>query len=319
MGENLKRKAVFAAVLLVIWISSGFGAPVFAQEVIDRIVAVVNDEIITLVQLNKNAAPFRQNIENSGKTGAEKDELIKSVNLEILNKMIDRSLTNQEAAKHNISVNDDDVDRAIENFKTLNNVDHDGLVKALQADGMSYEDYRKRIRTDILQSMLINRAVRSRVIVTEADIKAYYDAHTDRFQGQKKYHLRNILMDSEAGIMEAKKRLDAKASFIETAKTYSMAANAPDGGDLGVFDIGNFSDAIRDAVASLKAGQYSEVVLTGQGYQIIYVEKVLNEGGQSLEQVHDQIHDLLFREQGNKKFDSWVKALKESAHIKIML
>lgn len=319
MAKQCKRvKAALLAAVLGIAIS-GMGEASFATQVIDRIVAVVNDEIITLAELNKISSPYVQEIEASGKSSTEKKELTRAVYQDILNKLIDRSLANQEAVKLNISVSDADVERAIENFKKLNGLDQDGLVKALEADGLTYEDYRERMRTDILQTLLINRAVRSRVIVTEADVKAYYDAHQNEFSGKRTYHLRNILTDSETAVKQVASLLEQNGSFAELAKQYSTASNAADGGDLGVVDINNFSDAVKNAVSPLKAGEHTGVIRTGQGFQIIYVEKVLSEGGTSFESVQDQIHELLHRQMSRDKFENWVKEIKENAHIKVML
>ena len=190
---------------------------------------------------------------------------------------------------------------------------------ALAAEGILYKDYRAKIKGEILQSMLINRAVRSKVIITDSDIKAYYETHGEAFTGIKKYHLRNILMENEADIRAVEKKLKGNFSFAKLAKEYSIATNASEGGDLGVFDINNFSENIKKGLETLGKGDHTPILEAGQGYQILFVEEILMEGNKTLEQAKDQIENLLYKEKAEKRFVEWIDSLKKSAHIKIML
>lgn len=298
----------------------GTGPAVSAEkEIVDRIAAVVNNDIITLSQLKNATRPYREQVAVSGRPEAEKKQLLATLEREILHQMIGRALTRQEAARHQIRVSDEEVQASIDNFKQQNNLDQEGLEKGLEDEGVTLEEYRERVRGDILQSMLINRVIRSRVIVTQADIEAYYTAHPERFKGERKYHLRNIFVGTEQESHNILSRLEQGLSFSEAARQFSKASNAKEGGDLGVFDIDTFSDAIRDAVMPLDKGQYSQTIPTGQGFQILYVEDVLESGGKSLEQARDEIQEILFREQAEEKFSQWIESLKNNAHIKVML
>lgn len=311
-----KTLVVLAGICLL-----GAGSFVSAkEEIVDRIVAIVNNDIITLSQLNKETRPYKERIAATDRSRADKEQMIQSLEQDILDKLIDQALTRQEAARYNISVSDADVLTAMENFKEKNNLDQEGLEKGLEAEGITLEQYQERIREDILQSMLINRAVRSKVVITQEDIAAYYEKNADAFQGEKKYHLRNILMDTKQGIQEVVSQLEKnQLTFAEAARQYSMASNAEEGGDLGIFDVDNFSEIIRDAVLPLEKKEFSRVIQTGSRYQVIYVEDILASGGKTLEQSADEIQDILYREQVERKFADWIASLKKNAHIKIML
>lgn len=311
-----KTLVVLAGICLL-----GAGSFVSAkEEIVDRIVAIVNNDIITLSQLNKETRPYKERIAATDRSRADKEQMIQSLEQDILDKLIDQALTRQEAARYNISVSDADVLTAMENFKEKNNLDQEGLEKGLEAEGITLEQYQERIREDILQSMLINRAVRSKVVITQEDIAAYYEKNADAFQGEKKYHLRNILMDTKQGIQEVVSQLEKnQLTFAEAARQYSMASNAEEGGDLGIFDVDNFSEIIRDAVLPLEKKEFSRVIQTGSRYQVIYVEDILASGGKTLEQSADEIQDILYREQAEQKFADWIASLKKNAHIKIML
>lgn len=288
-------------------------------EVVDRIVAVVNNEIITLSQLNKATEPYKVNIASSQNSQAQKEELVKQLETDILQQLIDASLTRQEAVKYGIDVDDTDVDRAMDNFKKSNNLDQETLERGLAAEGLTLDEYRERLREQILQSMLVNRAVRSKVIITDSDVQKYYEANIDKFSGVKKYKLRNILTESEADIQFVEKKLQKKSSFAALAKDYSIGSNASEGGDLGVFDINSFSQQIKTALENLNKGEFTSVMRTGKAYQIIYVADILMEGNLTVEQASDKIQEILYQKQAEQQFKEWIHSLKESAHVKLML
>ncbi len=306
--------------LLCILLTLAIGICAIASaEVVDRIVAVVNDEIITLNDLNKATLPYKRNISASANSGEKKQELIKTLEKDVLRQLIDRSLSSQEAVKYNIKVSKEDVDSAINNFMASNKMDPEGLEAALAADGLLLKDYRKKMKGEILQSRLISRAVRSQVIITDSDIKTYYQSHGDAFTGIKKYHLRNILMDDEADLAAVEQRIGKSISFDQLARENSIANNAADGGDLGVFDINNFSEEIKTSLQTLEKGDHTPVLFVGQGYQILFVEDILMEGNKTFDQARDQIENILYKEQAEKRFKEWIESLKENAHIKNML
>ena len=311
-------KKIKLSILCITLIFSGISS-IASAEVVDRIVAVVNNEIITLLQLNKATKPYKVNIDASQKTSEEKKQLVATLEKDMLQQLIDRSLTTQDAIKYNIDVTENKVDSAINNILKINKMDQEGLERALLAEGILYKDYRAKIKGEILQSMLINRAVRSKVIITDSEIKTYYDAHGDEFTGTKKYHLKNILMENEEDIESVEKKIGKSLSFDQLAKKYSTATNAPEGGDLGVFDINNFSENIKLSLQVLGKGDHTPILETGQGYQILFVEEVLMEGNKTLEQAKDQIQNILYREKAEKRFGEWIESLKKQAHIKIML
>ena len=290
-----------------------------SAEVVDRIVAVVNNEIITLSDLKKTTLPYRQNIDASQNSSAKKQELIQTLERDVLEQLIDRSLSSQEAVKYNIEVSKEDVDSAIHNFMTTNKMNPEELEAALAGDGLTLKDYQSNMKKEILQSRLISRAVRSQVIITDADIKTYYDSHGDAFTGVKKYHLRNILMKNEADLATIEPKIGNRVSFEQLAKEHSIASNAADGGDLGVFDINNFSEEIKISLQALGKGDHTPVLYVGQGYQILFVEDIFMEGNKTLDQARDKIENILYKEQAEKRFKEWIESLKTHAHIKIML
>jgi peptidyl-prolyl cis-trans isomerase SurA len=313
MIKKTRQIILFMTLILLVTYS------IASAEIVDRIVAVVNNDIITLVQLNKAIQPYKLKIEASQTSADQQKAQIENLEKNMLKQLIDRSLTSQEAIKYNVNVTDKDIDQAINNFMKMNQLDQEGLEKGLAAEGILYKDYRLKMKEEILQSMLINRAVRSKVIITESDITTYYDAHKEEFAGIKKYHLKNILMTSETDLKGVEKKLGENTSFAQLAKEYSIGTNAQQGGDLGVFDINSFSENIKQGLLPLGKGEHSPILEIGQGYQILYVEDIILEGNKTIDQANEQIQNILYKEQAEKLFTDWIKSLKKSAHIKIML
>lgn len=307
-------RIVFSLILISFSICGSISA-----DVIDRIVAVVDNDIVTLVQLRKETAPYFKKMEASGYSDEKEKQMKQEIDKKILDALIDQSLTQQEAKKYQISVSDNEINNAVENFKKSRSLGDKEFESALERQGLTLDDYRENVKKQILQSRLINHAVKSKVVILESDIKKEYQANMDKYSGQKKYHLRNILMTGEDEMKKVKKKLDNKGLFQTLAKAYSIAPNASDGGDLGTFDITNFSSDIKLSISKLNKGEYTDVISTAQGFQIFYVEDIVLEGAKTLEQAHDEIHEKLYNIQAEKKFKTWLESLKKKAHIKILL
>jgi len=311
-----KKRGIILTVFLL-----GFfwAASCLAQEVVDRIVAIVNDDIVSLSQLDMAAAPYRKNIEDSRESLARKKEMTAQMYSQVLDQLVESSLVVQEAERLGISVDDADVDRAVENFKKEHNLNQERLELGLAAQGMTLEQYRERIREQILQSMIVSRAVRAKVVVTDEEIKAYYDTHYQEFKAKKKYHLKNIIVRDATALSTVQEKLENKVDFSQVAKDYSVGSNASAGGELGEFDISSFSNEIKVVLEGVGKGQYTKPVDMGGAFQILYVADIISLGqGPVQEEVEKQIQDILFREHGEAQFKKWMENLKNSAHIKIM-
>ncbi len=289
------------------------------EEVVDRIVAIVNNEIITQVQLEKKTALYQEKIEASDSTQKRKEELLSTMKTNMLHQLIDKILVNQEADRYHVEVTDAEVNTAVENFMAQHGLDQDSLEGALASENLTFEEYKENVRQEIIQSRLINRAVRSKVIITDSDIAAYYAQHADDFKGVEKYELRNIIMKDADQIQQVKEQLEHNASFKDLAGEYSIGSNASDGGYLGTFEIDGLSENIKQALQGVKKGGHTDIIDTPQGFQILYVQDIIMSGGKTLEQASEEIQQILYNQLGKEKFAQWIESLKEHAHVKIML
>lgn len=300
-------------------------------EVVDRVVAVVNDDIVLLSELNQSLIPYVKRLNASDYSEQEKDRILYKLKHDSLEALVERRLVDQEVKRHGLSVSDGEVDATIERYKEKQYMTQDALEQALQEDGMTFADYREKVRQELLRPKLINISVKSKVVITDEDIKAFYEANKSLYEGEKQYHLYNILIKKEEFSITAsgsdgkdvingiKSRIDKGEDFKALAQEMSQASNAADGGDLGFFKLETFSPELKEAIVLLHPGEVTDIITTGAGYQIFFLEEIKETPGKPFEEVSDQIHADLYNDLVKKKFQTWLQSIKEKAHIKLML
>jgi peptidyl-prolyl cis-trans isomerase SurA len=301
-----------------------------ATQVIDRIVAVVNEDIILLSELNNRMAPYAQRIRQQGFDHDKERAMLFKVREDMLSRLVDEKLTDQEIKRNDIQVDDAQIDRTIERIKAANYFTDEDLRRFLEQEKMTMEQYRNQIREQILRTRLVNYEVKSKIVITEEDIKAYYDSHPEIYGGKLQYHLRNILMRVPAystttekqaireRIQDVRQRIDAGEAFGDLARSFSEGPSAANDGDIGEFEKSSLSPQIQDALEGLSPGQTTAVLDTDLGFQLFYVEAINRTDDKPLESVKEEIHQKLYKEDVDKKFLSWLEDLRSHSHIKII-
>ena len=314
----------FLVVLTLLW-----GHAVYAETMVNRIVAQVNDDIITLYDLNQAIEPYMQKIKGMGYPPLQEREMIYKIRAEMLDDLIANKLTEQVAKEKGLNVSDKEIEAAIDRVRKTNFLTEEQFRDALARDGIDYEEYRKNAHEQILRSKLVNQEVQSKIVVTQEDVQAYYDKNIDKYAGKKKLHLRTIIkmvpeMASEKDVQSIisrmdniLSRLDAGEPFIEMAKKHSDLL-AEEGGDIGDFEEDGLSEEIKKAVTALKPGEHTRVIDTPQGLQIFYLQEIIDSTKEPVDSVSDEIRDILYKQVVDQKFKEWIENLKKQAHIKVM-
>jgi peptidyl-prolyl cis-trans isomerase SurA len=330
--KSIRTKSIYYIICTVLCVALGHPFRVNAKsaEVVDRIVAVVNDDVITLTELNTLIKPYIEKIRTLGYLPDKEKALIFKVREGMLNRLIEEKIEDQEIKRAKIEISDDQIDSTLERIKETNFYTDEDLRAGLAKDGLTMKEYRERIRDQVLRSRLVNLNVKSKIVITKDDIKAYYEKHLDKYGGKKRYHLRNIIMtvpslaDSDkrieikAKMDEILKELKAGKSFEALAKKYSESSAASDGGDLGLFEFDTLSPTLQTAIKEIKPGGFTPVLDTDQGYQIFFLEKIVNTPGKSLESVSAEIEQIIYDESVDKKYRTWIEGLRKQAVIKII-
>jgi peptidyl-prolyl cis-trans isomerase SurA len=309
----------------VLFVAGGLHA-----ELVDRVVAVVNNDIILLSDLKQMMATLDSTLDEQGYSQSQKTQILKEQRSQILEQLIYDKLTDQQVQRYNIKIGDDEVDATIERIRKLNHMSTDDLHRGLEKEGVSYDDYRKEIKKKILRAKLVNREVKSKIVITDEDIQSYYDAHKEDYGVHTRYELRHILIKVPPSANSAEKKsaleridkiydeLQDGESFEKLARENSEASSAARNGLLGVFDINILSGQIKEALAGLEAKQFTKVVNTEQGYQIFYIESVTQTAGRSIEDMRSEIQEKLFADVVDRKFTEWIKELRQRSHIRIL-
>jgi len=296
----------------------------------DRILAIVNDDIIILSELNNLLKPYIEKVKSLGYPNEKERSMIYEMREDLLNQLIDDKLRDQEVVNNEITVDVEEINSAIERIKQSNLYTEEELRTALMGEGLTMEDYRQEVKERLLRSRLVSREITSKIVITGKDIRAYYNRHSDKYGGKTKYHLWNIIMKapSFAGAKEklevenkmaaVLEKLKAGGSFKDLAGRYSESSLNAQGGDLGLFELNSFSNLIKSAIIDLKPGQFTPVLDTDQGYQIFLLEEIVKLPGTPLEEVSSEIETELYNEIIDKSYGKWIERLRKQAHIKVI-
>jgi len=327
----MKARSTFFCFFLI---ANLFFAPVtFAAELIDRVVAVVNDDVITLSELEEEAAPTFAKIRAEAPAD-EVDDAIQKARREILRSMIDHKLLLQRAAKRQIEVADADIDAAMDRIMEQNSLTVEQFREQLASMGVSEEKYRSSVHDQILRSRLLSYEIRSKVVITNEQIEAYYRDKYVQHNSADGYHILQFGSGWEdsgrsASKEEALKRAEqlremvlAGENFNEIAKSYSDLPSGVDGGDIGTFRKEELADYMWQSIKDLHPGEVSPVIETPAGFQFFKLLSKSSDGviaQAPLENVKEEIRTTLYDQELKKKFEYWVKELRENSYVKELL
>jgi peptidyl-prolyl cis-trans isomerase SurA len=320
--------------LVCAWIISLIVSPLLGQAeepvVADRIVAVVNSDIITLYDLNRAFSPYEDNIRALGYPPEKERETLFQVRKDILNQLIDAKLADQEIKRNQIIINESDIDATIERMKEARHVTDEQLREGLAQQGLTMEEYRQEVKESILRARLVNREVKSKIVITKEDIEAYYDNQSEKYAGDRKYHLWNIFAKIPSSADKSEKetvraamdamltKLKQGDSFETLVNELKVSSSLVQGADLGLFRLDEIAEQLRNVVKKMKAGEHSGVLDTDFGYQIVYVQEIIETPAKPIEEVQSEIEQILYSESVDNKYQQWLEDLRTRSLIKII-
>ncbi|HXV69149.1 MAG TPA: peptidyl-prolyl cis-trans isomerase [Nitrospira sp.] len=280
----------------------------------DRIVAVVNSDLIMLSEVRREVEPERVRMarQHPGEDLAQRLKLAESM---ALTRMIERKLQLQEAKTKKIEISDQEVKQAAEQMKQ----------RGETVDLSNPLDV-KRVRDQLTLARVVDVVVRSTITVGESEMKRYYDAHRDRFALPEEYTLSQILIQPRAPdevaealtkARQAMEDLKHGEKFADVAARYSDAPNALQGGHLGLVRQGEFLPAIERAIATLVPGGISDIIESPEGFHIIRVEEKSPRQFRPFDDVKFEIQGLIFQQKSEDVYQTWLNGLKNKAHIEI--
>jgi peptidyl-prolyl cis-trans isomerase SurA len=319
--------------LISVWLCLLFGGILTFSpsraEVVDRIIAYVNDDIITLSELNERTNAFvaarRQN-----PFLQEQEQSLEKIRRDMLNHLINERLAAQEISRLNISVSEEEVDEAIVRIMEENRLTRETLEAELRKEGRTLADLREQIKKNMEQTKLVSREVRSKTVITDEMIQAYYQDHIEEFEGKERWRIQDIYLpftptdtpEERTYLRKVAKqilqRLQTGGDFSSLAKRYSQGPGAEAGGDLGFFSKGELEPVLEAAVESLQPGQFSPDIETTRGIHIIKLTEVDKAPAKSLDEVEATIRDLLYKREVDFRYKEWLSSLRERSYVRIV-
>jgi peptidyl-prolyl cis-trans isomerase SurA len=297
--------------------------------VADRIVAVINDEVITLSELNSAFEPYQAKLESY--TGAGREKALTEAKVTLLNRMIDNMLMEQQARKAGIVIRDEEVTGTIKDLLERRKISQDDLLKALEREGITLEAYKKGVVDQLTRIRLVQREIKSKVAVSDEEIGEYYRKHREDYEGKDTIRIKQILLTlPKEDDPVAKEKLRAEAVMIHErllagepfdllSAKYSQGPAAAAGGDIGYVEKGVILHEVEEVAFNLPLNQISGIIESPIGFHIIQVIDRRGEGIKSIESVREEIREKIDQEKMEKKFAEWLEDLRTRSHIEIKL
>ena len=292
---------------------------------IDGIAAVVNGEVITSYEVEKEIPVFMKGADIKAGQQVDPGEIRK----EVVNYLVEKKLLAQKIGELEIKVSDEDVRLAIEDVKKQNKLSQEAFLAALNAQGMTFDQYKAQLRDQLERARLMGEEVSSKILVGESEKKAYYDANYRKFD-EEMFQARHIFFAVGKNASEDEvKRVTATAKavleelrngkdFAELARRYSDdTSTAREGGDLGTFRKKDMLPDIEHTLTPMKPGDISNLVRTSAGIHIIKLEKRFVRSTKTYDDVKGEIEEILYRKKSEERFKKWASDLKKNATIDI--
>ena len=296
--------------------------------IIDRVVAQVNERVITLSALKREAKVLK----------LEHPERFRIINLDdprtlrfVLDQMISTILIEEELKKMGREVTDKEVNAAIESVKKRNKMSYKQFEAFLKQKGLSIEAYREALKQRIERMRFFNITIKSHIMISDDEVKAYYEKHKDEFGKEERVRIAQIFvpiskdltpsqrLERQNIIMRIEGELFKGKDFQSLLKKYQSNALIRVSEDLGWFKRKDLMKPIADVAFKLKKGAVSDVIETKSGFHIIKVLDIKKSQGKRFEDVKAEIQRLLFKRESEKRLDQWLKNAKKQANIQIML
>jgi len=288
------------------------------SEVVDKIVAIVNDEIVTLGDVKDSVT-----VEKQG-TFTSADEYFRDIDLkEKLDIFIEGALIQQQAKKFKIEVSDKELELVVEGIRKQNLITDNELRERLQKEGISYKGFLEGIRNNLLRNRVLARAIGTTILVTDADVQKYYDANPDQFRSEE-FRLQQVFIssrreDARARAQTAFRLLEQGRTFEAVAREYSDDPSGTRGGDIGFVKKEDLIPQLLQAISLLMAGTSSHPIVTPYGFHIIKLLERRKGDAVPFDSVKDAIRATITQQETLKRYKEYIGKLRSSSYIEVKI
>ena len=320
----------FPCLFFILFVGTFLRVSEAPAETIDSIVAIVNEEIITLTELNDAVNGFLQ-----GTLGVIRlDEEMRDrdqVRRTILKGMIDDKLIEHEIKRLGIVVSQRDIDDTIENMLKKNSVPKDEFIEKLRTKGIGLDKYKQNVKREMERIRFINHEIKAKITLSEEEIKRYYLENSGSFKEVKQVKVQHLLLSfpPKGDAVELQKvykkaadllsKIQKGDDFGELATKHSDGVSANSGGVMGWFKRGEITPFLEDVVFDLKKGEVSDIIKSSMGFHIIKLMDREEGDLQPLKEVEDRIRSILYSKKVESELKERLKDLREKSFVKVQL
>lgn len=320
-----KRKAyvkqLLCSVFFVMLLFFAVSAPAASTSMqLNRVIAVVNGELITMFDLQQHAMP---EIIRSGFTGSDRQSVAERDRIfnQSLETMVLDILYKQEAERYKITADDGDVENELRRVMQSNNItDPAEFERQIATQGMTMEELRKRLRDNLVRQRLLGAMVMRKADVTPEEVQAYYNAHVTEYSTPDSVEFSVIALGPGRDVEAVREEITSgRSTFAEAAKKYSDWPTAAIGGSMGNLPWSDLNPAWVEAMQGLEAGQTSAPVVSGDITVLLHVDALNPGNSQDFETVAAQIEDRLREDKLRDRLDEYSNQLKSKAVVEIKI
>ncbi len=313
-NKNLK----WILVLLCLLISSNLRA-----EIVDRIIATVNQEPVTTYDFGKAMNNIKQELSKNPnmKLGNEELEVLRKRGFDHL---VDEILLNQEIVKKEMDVTDQDVNRAIQSILERNKFTVEQIKKELASKGSNYEAYREDIKGQLRRLKFINQIIGNKIHVSEEDVKAFYAQNGAAISGDQSIHIAQIVFPlSDKPSDEELKKVQAEAQSVYqkikggTKFEQAMKEGGTGSGDLGKVNFAGISPQMAPAIQGLQQGGVTEPVRTQAGFILVKLYDKPEAQLAGTEDIKNRVRDKIYEMKVQTEIKKYVEQLRNKAFIDV--
>jgi peptidyl-prolyl cis-trans isomerase SurA len=308
-----------------------------ADQVVEQIVARVNNQIVTRNEYLRSKEQLKQEAQQQDPTNA--DKIVEERDKDVLRDLIDQQLLLDKGKDLGITADTEVIKRLDEMRKEMKLDSMEELEKAAAGQGISFEDFKQNMKNQIITQEVISKEVGQRMNVSKEELQKFYDDHKSQMEQPEQIRLSELLISTEkkndkkdqapaaddAQVLAAAQakaddlqaQLRKGASFDEIAKKNSDGPTASQGGDLGYFKRGTLDKGLEDKTFAMKPGDVSEVTRTKQGFVILKVTEHQQAGVPPLSQIEGKVQDALYMQKLQPALRAYLQHLREDAYIKI--
>ncbi len=321
----IRRVLVLCVCLLALFA----GPAAAAEQTVNRVVAVVGDDIITSMDVDKVVKLMEAQLEPAvnEREAADRRQQMRKV---AIDRLIEDKLFAQEVARQKLKVSDREIDNYLVRLKKSNHLNDEQFAAQLSRRGLTPQEYREDLRKDMLKHRLIAQQVKDKVVISDEQVKQFYQKHMDQYRKQDRVRIRALFRtmpdDAAPATKEAVKQkaqdlraqVAGGAALAGLAKQYSQGPGAPQGGEIGPVAAADLLPAMRQALVALKPGELSPVLEVPGGYVFFRLLERTGTQVEPLDKVSDDIRKKLQNDALEKKFQEWMKNLRAKTYVRII-